>query len=334
MTRVLSGRFAAVALGALASAALLVLFELGLRALGLPRFDACWDARYPFWQPEPDPELGWLFRPGTVVGSATINERGMRGPVLPAEKAPGRFRILFVGDSTCFGLHVALEETFAAIASRRLEVALPAQGIEYEIGALPGYSSWHSRVVTRRLLAQRPDLVVFYVGGHNDHSRARYYADGELPARLARRGAAWHRVRGLRLLENATDASYRHFLRKLRSMESAARVPPADFRTNVRDMLQRTRAAGALALVLSPPVSTLLLADHPIVPRYQEALREVAREEGALFADLHEAFGAGTEGGLLLDDGFHFSVQGHAVAGGVVAEAALASWRSGAFARR
>lgn len=294
--------------------------EALLRAVGLPGFDACWQVAEPFWQAEPDPELGWLYRPGAEVALALVNERGMRGPVLPAARAAGRERLLFVGDSTCFGIWVALDDTFAARTSRALATR-SGRAVEYEIAALPGYSSWHSRVLTRRLVErQRPDRVVFYVGAHNDHSRARYYRDGAIPARLARRHAAWHQIRLLLLLESAADQAWRHWGRKLAPADRALRVPPDEFAANLRDMLQRTRAAGAEALVLSPPWSARQLADHEQIPRYRESLRAVSSEEGAAFLDLQPVFAGGDEAVLYQRDGFHLSTAGHALAARAIAE--------------
>jgi lysophospholipase L1-like esterase len=297
----------------------LAAFEGALRALGLPGFDACWQVAEPFWQPEPDPELGWRYRPGAQVALATVNERGLRGPVLPPERAPGRERLLFVGDSTCFGIWVELADTFAARASQALAAAR-GRPVEYEIAALPGYSSWHARVLVRRLAErQRPDVVVLYVGAHNDHGRARYYRDAAIPARLARRQAAWHQVRTLLLLENAADQAWRHWGRKLVPAERALRVPPDAFADNLRDMLRRTRAAGARALVLSPPFSATQLADHPAIPRYREILRAVAREEGAALLDLQPLFERGDEASLYQRDRVHFSAAGHALAAQAIA---------------
>lgn len=295
-------------------------FEAALRALGLPGFDACWHVAEPFWQPEPDPELGWRYRPGAEVARALVNERGLRGPVLPPARSPGRERLLFVGDSTCFGIWVALDDTFAARASRELAAAR-GRPVEYEIAALPGYSSWHSRVLVRRLAErQRPDVVVLYVGAHNDHGRARYFRDGAIPARLARRHAAWHRVRTLLLLENAADEAWRHWGRKLVPAERALRVPPDEFADNLRDLVRRTRAAGAEALVLSPPWSERQLADHPEIPRYREILRAVAREEGAALLDLQPLFAGRDEAALYQRDRVHFSAAGHARAARAIAE--------------
>jgi len=304
---------------------LLGVFEAGLRAFGLPRFDACW-APAEEWRREPDPELGWVLEPGRRIGAAVANERGMRGPVLPAEKAPAHYRILYVGDSTCFGLGVALEESFAARASALVQTARPEAIVEYEIAAVPGYSSYHARVLVRRMVpAQHPDLVVLFVGAHNDHSRARYYPDAAIPERLARRHARWHGVATLRFLEALGDQFHRLALRKLRSPAAAARVPPAAFRKNLDDMLERIREAGAVALVLSPPFSQALRAHHPTVPSYREALRDAALAEGARLVDLDPLFRARAEGEVFLPDGFHFTETGHAIAARAIADAVPAN---------
>lgn len=315
-----AGRFALLALSL---AVALLAAEGVLRALDLPRFDACWQVAEPFWQPEPDPELGWLYRPGAEVALATVNARGLRGPVLPAARRPDRLRLLFVGDSTCFGIWVALEDTFAARSSAALATAR-GRAAEYEIAALPGYSSWHSRVLTERLAArQRPDVVVFYVGAHNDHGTARYYPDGELPERLARRHAAWHQVRLLRLLESAGDEAWRHWGRKLAPEADRLRVPPEAFADNLRAMLGAARAAGARALVLAPPFSARQRADHEAIPRYVERLRAVAAAEGAAFLDLQPLFPPETEATLYQDDRVHLSAAGHArVAAAIAAQLA------------
>ena len=53
-----------------------------------------------------DPELGFAPIPSSEVAGNKLNEHGMRGPLLPIKKNSGNFRILFIGDSTCWGLGV------------------------------------------------------------------------------------------------------------------------------------------------------------------------------------------------------------------------------------
>jgi lysophospholipase L1-like esterase len=300
------------------------LLEIGLRITGLPApaSDACWRPTDTFIRPEPDPELGWVYLPGSVIGPATVNERGLRGPVLPERKAAGAYRVLFIGDSTTFGLGVPLEESFAALAAAGIGQDRPGQAVEFEIGALPGYSSHHSLVMTRRMLAHEPDLVVFYVGGHNDHSRARYYHDGEIPERLARREAGWHAIPTLRLFELVADRFYRSLGRKLLSPGPRSRVPPDAFEANMLEMVELTQAAGAVPVVLSPPFSEHLRKRHPAIPQFEAALVSVAEQTGVPLVELQEPFGRHPDDEVFFPDGFHFNPAGHRLAAEQIRSAA------------
>ena len=152
--------------------------ELLLRWLDLPRFDACSDtAEYAV----PDPQLGFAGRPGGSVRGIPLNEEGLRGPVLAEPKPQDRFRILFLGDSTCWGVGVPIERTFAARTTQLLSAAQPDERFEFLIGAFPGYSTYHSRILLERMLPMQPDLVVLYVGARNDPWRARYFPDADIP---------------------------------------------------------------------------------------------------------------------------------------------------------
>jgi len=303
------------------------LLEVSLRLTGLPaaHADACWRPTDEFIRPEPDPELGWVYIPGSVIGPATVNERGLRGPVLSERKPADSYRILYIGDSTCFGLGVPLEESFAALSAAGVAMERPGQTVEYEIGALPGYSSHHSLVMTRRMLAHEPDLVVFYVGGHNDHSRARYFHDGELPARLAGREAAWHAVPTLRLAELISDRLYRSVGRKLLSPSARSRVPPDEFEANMLEMVRLTQAAGAVAVVLSPPFSEHMRERHPAVPHFEAALLAVAEETGAELVLLQEPFGLHPDEEVYFPDLFHFNPAGHRLTAEEIRRAAAAA---------
>ena len=91
-------RGALLGLGALALGGVLGLAEWALRSVDAPRFDACRMGAEAPWSP--DPEVGFVLAPNTTVGPGRTNELGLRGAVLPLEKAEGERRVLFVGDST------------------------------------------------------------------------------------------------------------------------------------------------------------------------------------------------------------------------------------------
>ena len=277
--------------------------EVVLRALDLPALDACdTTADYAI----PDPVLGFRGAPNGTVAGVRLNAQGMRGPVL-GEKSPGETRILFLGDSTCWGLGVPLDASFAGRATAAVE------GGTLLLGAFPGYSSYHSRVWLDDLLPMQPDVVVFYVGARNDGVRARYYPDADIPARRARLDAVWHRVRLLRLVEAAVDRSYRSLFRKLRSREARARVPPEAFRENRGARLAPGRDAGLTATGIAPPLSEAFENEEPQMRRYREILRDVADAHGATVVSVDEAFREETASDLYFEDHYHLSERGHAI---------------------
>jgi lysophospholipase L1-like esterase len=307
---------------ALPTLVLLLALEPVLRALDVPRVDTCIIDLENVWEAEP--QLGFRLRPGATIGPATVNALGMRGPVLPLAKAPGTFRIVYIGDSSCFGLGVPEDGTFAALATAELAAAFPGTHFEYTIGANPGWSSYQSRVVLERLLPYAPDLVVFYVGARNDHTRARYFADEEIPARMARRESAWHQVRILRGLELATDLAWNRVVRRLRPRAEQTRVPPEAFERNLRAMLEATRRAGAAALVLLPPVAKRFGERRKLVPEYQAILEAVAAEYGVPSTRLQRVFAGRDESALYVPgDDVHPSALGHRLIADEIARVAL-----------
>ncbi|MEE9276017.1 MAG: SGNH/GDSL hydrolase family protein [bacterium] len=111
------------------------------------------------------PAYGWTNRPGARGWQVDagyhirINRHGHRGPEYPAEKRPGVFRILGLGDSFTFGWGVEEEQTFLRLLERRLRAA------GHEVETLnAGVSGWHSvhslAYLQRDGVRFRPDLIV------------------------------------------------------------------------------------------------------------------------------------------------------------------------------
>jgi lysophospholipase L1-like esterase len=303
----------------------LLLVEVGLRRLELPRFDAC-EPRSDFpWQP--DAEVFNVLRAHAEIGVGRTNALGLRGPEIQVPRSPRVARILFVGDSTCWGLGVEYGRTFAA---RSAEIAARAIGQPIEIvnGCVPGHSSFQSRIMLERLMRFSPDLVVLYVGARNDVDRHRYFRDAEIPARLARREAAWHRIYVLRALEAGFDGLYKKLLRKPLSQRRRARVPPSDFRGNVEAMLDVIATHGARGIVMQPPFSAALLERHPLIPAYQEILSEVAHQSGESAVPLQPVFASWPEADVYQDDRLHFAPDGHELAAHELSRAIVASLRA------
>ena len=309
-----------IALLLASTAASLIVGEALLRWLDLPRFDAC-EATADY--AVADAELGFRGAAGGAVGEVVLNSMGLRGPLPSSPRFADTRRLLFLGDSTCWGLGVLLEESFGATAAAAVGAARRGQRVEFVLGAFPGYSSYQSALLLDRLLPLEPDVAILYVGARNDGSRARYYADSEIPARSARREAGWHELRILRGLEALVDGSYRSFFRKLLPAAAQARVPPDAFRTNLERMASRLRDAGVPGLIVLPPLSASFVAEHPESRLYREHLVEVAAANGLATVSVDAAFAAEDERTLFFEDDYHLTARGHAIVAEEIARALL-----------
>lgn len=168
----------------------LLLLTLGMTAAVLEIaarfiFPAPLPWRHPQLRYRPDPALVFALQPNQRGFSAdkaiTINERGLRGPVIPYEKAPGVKRILFLGDSITFGYGVRDDE----MVTERVRALLAGAGVPVETvnTAITSYNT-EQEVTYYKQEGHRydPDVVVVGVCWNdiNDKSDVRVDADGNL----------------------------------------------------------------------------------------------------------------------------------------------------------
>ena len=298
----------------------LAVLEGALRLLDQPRYDTCWVSGNEFWRE--DPVLGFAYEPGGVVARGTLNSLGLRGPVPPQQKPAGTRRILYVGDSTAFGFDVRDDEAFWSLATREVAAQHPDQVFEPLVAAAPAYSSYQSRILVDRLLPYAPDWVVFYVGAHNDERRRSYYKDAEIPARAARRKAAWHQLRTLRAGEFLIDRIGNWITRKAQRPTLFRRVPPDEFEANMTAMIAAVRATGARPLILVPPLADSLLERYPGTPIYHEILRRVAAERDVPSVELQPIFAEQDQTEVYrTGDDFHPSALGQRLIAHAIAQA-------------
>lgn len=298
----------AILLNIVVMTVVLAIVEVIMHKFDVPHFDAC-NMGHDYG--DADPELGFAPVPGSEVAGFKLNKHGLRGPLLSTKKTPGRFRILYIGDSTCWGLGVKLVDSFAALATRLIAEDNPNRRVEYILGAFPGYSSYQSKIMLKKLLPMEPDLVVFYVGANNDHTRARYFKDSDIPLRSARLNATWHKIHLLRLIESFSDKIYRKFLRKLRTRDAKARVPIKEFHENVTEMVKSVIKHEAHVIILIPPYSNHRLNRHPTIPKYQNSLETIARNFNVPFIKLQNIFESYEENLVYFSDLYHFNELGH-----------------------
>lgn len=159
------------------------------------------------------PGIGYTLRRGAEIEAwgdrFTANELGYRSG--PAAKAPGTFRILFVGDSWTYGMGVSRAQTFAErTADLAAEHAgLPAgETVEAWILALPGYNTFNELAALSEyfdLLA--PDAVVLCPTINDADSGHRVLPNGSL-TRAGATDDAWGSPFPL-LFQHRLVASYR-----------------------------------------------------------------------------------------------------------------------------
>jgi len=132
------------------------------------------------------PTRTWTLRRGLSTEfagtSIEINDLALRGPAPGPAKASRR--LLFLGESLCFGWGVAFEQAYSQLVAERLTASTGA-AVEAINAGTPGYTTHQGLVQLRELgFDLQPDLVVapFVV---NDIDRLRFFrndgsTDGEL----------------------------------------------------------------------------------------------------------------------------------------------------------
>lgn len=304
----------------------LALGEAGLRIVGFRYSLAPERVEFGWPNPEvrrnlyrPDPELFWVPK-----------DYAQRLARLRSE----RLGIAFLGDScTEFGSYP--ERLLAALRAAR--PGLDPSGVALGVG---GWSSWQGRQQMRRDVAPHaPALVTLYFGW-NDHWIG-FGVDDRSIAEIGGAIPSWlRRLRIAGALERAAVA----WRARSRAGVRPARVSPADFAANLRDMVARARRAGSVPVVLTAPTSHRRGAEPaylgsrwledlsqlvPLHEQYAEIARGVARAQGVPLCDLHAAFAAlprtFTPGEYFQRDGIHLTPAGDERLAELLANCLLAS---------
>jgi hypothetical protein len=128
------------------------------------------------------PPMGYTLRPRADLtewdDSFRTNELGFRAG--PAKKAPGTYRVLFVGDSWTFGLGVAGEQAFAKVFER---LANNYSGLGQSVEAWnlgqPGYNTFNQMAALWFFFEQlEPDAVIICPTTNDNHSTSTILPNG------------------------------------------------------------------------------------------------------------------------------------------------------------
>ena len=279
---------------ALFAAIVLILFELGLRLVG-----------FEFTPEPPRIELGWpnpQFLENEFLSDPDLIYVPRRYPakVAAARELRSHPSVVFMGDSTTRGNY---EKQLSKIIGKRY----PDSDFTYVTLGVTGWSSWSGLQQLRRdVLPLRPRAITINYGwndhwnyfGLEDKDAARFLwpKDPHLPQALF----SHTRLRTGQLVNKGL------FALKFWSVDSGqARVPPDDFRANLRQMVRIARGNDIIPILFTAPTShrrgqepaylakRWLINLEDLVPlhrKYVQIVREVAAAENALLVDLHHEF--------------------------------------------
>jgi len=248
-----------------------------------------------------------------------------------ARLASRRPDLVFLGDScTEWG---RWPQPLLDALERRHREALVA-----EVLGTGGWSSYQGLQQLRRdVLPLRPRALTLWFGW-NDHWRGMGVDDVHVHAISRPR---WPWLRRLRWEQLWLEARLAWQLRMRGA--APARVAPEDFRANLSQMVQLTRGAGGVPLLVTAPTSHQPGAEPayleprwiedlaelvPLHQRYVEIVREVAQREGAPLCDLaarFEALPPDERSGQFMADGIHLTPVGDERAAGWLLECFEAS---------
>jgi lysophospholipase L1-like esterase len=306
---------------------------------------------YPQLRYRPDPVRVFTFVPGEIGFTADrlvhVNERGLRGPVVPYERTPGRLRVLVLGDSIVFGYGVDDDETVTS----RLAEHLAARGDTPEVvnAGVPAYDTeLEARFLEQEGWRYRPDWIVVGVCWNDvvDVSRMRVSPEGLLGRSDGPSGVD-------RLLESRPAFAVRNLLKRSRLAYAALTawrgrsapdelgrlraalldgVEGADIEAGwarmdaaVDRIARVARRARARALLVTFPIPAAVVTPHPR-SAYPRRVREIGARHGVPVVDLEPAFRyayRGYESLFIAYDGDHPNAAGHALAADVIAQAMI-----------
>jgi lysophospholipase L1-like esterase len=246
-------------------------------------------------------------------------------------KPEGTTRVLFLGDS-CTAL--GEPKNYPMFVENLLRERDAERRYEVVNLSLPGYSSHQGRVLARRFAQTIEADVVLVYYGWNDHWQAYGEIDSEKHVSPRAEGLA-ATMDDMRLLQLVRWA-----LASLGPQGEAleeVRVPPDDYRANLRSIVEDFRAVGTPVVLVTAPstfrrlgVSQFLvtlgfLPDRPSGLERHDAYvamtREAAELEGAQLFDLAGRFDhVEYSPPIQAQDGIHFTKQGRFHMGMVMAE--------------
>jgi len=195
----------------------------------------------------------------------------------PANPTNGPFRVHILGDSLTFGWGVGDAEAWPARLQQHL-------GVSVRNASVPGYTTWQGmRVLEEVTLPDHPEIVMI---GHgvNDVSKLRFFSadtrpDDEQAPHSDLSVQAWNLVMGTNTYRFLRNRAFRQrdgaldgqaaFLRL--SEQAPPRVSLEAYGANLTAMIEKTRAAGAIPVLVRMPLNLPLPPNVPPEARTRAA---------------------------------------------------------------
>jgi len=298
--------------------------ELALRAAGF-RAESGIQFGYPrptaFMGFAPDERLFWKLR----SPNRNVNSLGFPGAEIASPKPPGRYRVMFLGDSCTQQGYPDIVELFLNEGSRNSSAEVEAITL-----ALSGYSSHQGRVLAE-LYGEKlePDVAVVYFGW-NDHWRAYQTIDSQkvVQGTRSRWASGLAVARRLRLVQGLESLSA-SFSGSNVPMDEV-RVPITQYQENLLKIQKTFEGRKVPVVFIAAPTSHYRLgvpdylldlnfisdktSSVALHRSYNQVVREVAKATGSHLLDLEQNFDSrGDLDAIFTPDGIHFTASGLAL---------------------
>ena len=264
----------------------------------------------------------WGMAQGTRFNAgpnATINELGLRGPMVELPRPATRTRVMVLGDSSFFGHGVADGQDLGSVAVSLLPDA------DLVIGAVPGYSVAQSRVfMDEDGWDLQPSVLVI---GHlwSDNTWDPFHDEDLLASAAFNQRNPLAHSRALRLAATLfggpADGGHVITVSKLEPWPEGRvrRVPLDRYATLLDELLLQAAERDVGALFILPANRVSLTGAFAYWDVYYQVMRDLAEHHGLPLVDANALY-ADIDPDALFLDSMHPTVLGHEILGAAVAE--------------
>jgi lysophospholipase L1-like esterase len=291
---------------------------------------------------EPDSITFWRLKPGVKMGDniEPINSKGFRGPEFSKDKPAGVRRVVTLGDSVTFG---------GALSYPRLLADCLDGGWEVVNAGAPGYSAFQGlKLFESRIAPLKPDVVTIMFGW-NDHWLARGITDSRQSAMKSyEMPGLINSLKELRIYQLINYVVAHNAGSADKNAPVVYRVPIDEYRVVIEKLVDTARGSGAQVVLITTPSALdvgkvpAYFAEIGFIERvegeseketalrlnrlhssYNNVVRDVASEKGAILVDIESQWRARGTGALFRDpaqDVVHPNEEGYRLIGATLCD--------------